>query len=84
MSFMQSGIRGRWIFVSLLFIGMYLGTMVGAALAQSSVGTIRGTVTLEQNGDPMHKVVVVIVQLGRTMETNDQGQYQFDQVPNGT
>jgi iron complex outermembrane receptor protein len=41
-------------------------------------------VSLAQNGDPLHKAVVVIVQLGRTVETDDAGQYQFDAVPAGT
>lgn len=84
MSFLQSGFRGKCMIVSLLLFGVLFGFMAGTAFAQTSSGTVRGTVTLAENGDPLHKAVVVIVQLGRTMETDDQGQYQFDQVPSGT
>jgi iron complex outermembrane receptor protein len=56
----------------------------GELRAQAPSGTIRGRVTLAENGDPLHKAAVLIVQLGRTVETNDTGEYQFDRVPDGT
>jgi len=88
MSFWHDGFRGNRLRVSSVLFGILFGVLLGAgagtAFAQTSPGTIRGTVTLAQNGDPLHKAVVVIVQLGRTLETGDQGQYEFGQVPSGT
>jgi iron complex outermembrane receptor protein len=68
----------------LVLLGVLFCWPAGTAFGQAPSGTVRGTVTLAQNGDPLHKAVVVIVQLGRTMETDDNGEYQFDQVPAGT
>lgn len=53
-------------------------------VAQPSQGTLRGTVTLAANGDPLHKATVMVVQLRRNAETNEQGQYEFTNLPPGT
>lgn len=45
-------------------------------------GRIRGKVVLD-DGLPLHGVTVLIVQLGRSMETDKKGSYQFDRVPSG-
>jgi iron complex outermembrane receptor protein len=58
--------------------------VAAAANSDTGWGTIRGTVTLARTGVPLHQVTVLIVQLGRTKETNEKGTYQFDQVPAGT
>jgi iron complex outermembrane receptor protein len=55
----------------------------GSAGAQSG-GTLKGTVTLAANGDPLHKASVRIVQLRRSVETEDDGSYEFRDVPPGT
>jgi iron complex outermembrane receptor protein len=46
-------------------------------------GTIRGKVTLERNGDPVHHAKVLLIKTGRTIETNEDGTYEFRDVPVG-
>jgi iron complex outermembrane receptor protein len=46
-------------------------------------GTLRGTVTLGDSGQPLHHVLVTILQLKRTTETDDAGTYEFQNVPPG-
>jgi iron complex outermembrane receptor protein len=56
------------------------------AFAQSSNGaatTLRGTVTLGESGKPVHNVLVTILQLKRTVYTDDDGKYEFQGVPPG-
>ena len=47
-------------------------------------GTLRGTVVLAQQDLAMDKVTVLIVQLGRTTRTDENGIYEFHEVPEGT
>jgi iron complex outermembrane recepter protein len=49
--------------------------------AQSN-GALRGKVTLA-NGSPVHNVKVTIIQLRRSTETNEEGGYEFSNVPPG-
>ena len=54
------------------------------ALAQSqATGTVRGVVTLEDTGKPVHGVAVTILQLRRSVMTGDDGTYEFQNVPAG-
>jgi iron complex outermembrane receptor protein len=57
-------------------------SLPGGIFAQSG-GTLRGTVTLETSGKPVHGVTVTILQLKRSVETNDDGVYEFQNVPPG-
>jgi iron complex outermembrane receptor protein len=52
------------------------------ALGQSS-GTVRGTITLGDNGQPVHGVLVTILQLRRDSYTDKDGKYEFQGVPVG-
>jgi len=53
-------------------------------LAQSgATGTVRGAVTLEDTGKPVHGVAVTILQLRRSVMTGDDGTYEFQNVPAG-
>ena len=52
------------------------------ALGQST-GTLRGTVTLGDSGKPVHNVLITILQLKRTVDTDDDGKYEFPNVPPG-
>ena len=61
------------IFVSLISL---------PALAQSTA-TLRGTVTLGDSGKPVHNVLITILQLKRTVDTDDEGKYEFHDVPAG-
>jgi iron complex outermembrane receptor protein len=49
-----------------------------------SVGAIKGKVTLEGQGVPIHNVIVIITQLKLSTQTDDEGQYEFRDVPVGT
>jgi iron complex outermembrane receptor protein len=53
-----------------------------SALAQSNA-TLKGTVTLGESGKPIHNVLITILQLKRTVGTNEAGQYEFQNVPPG-
>ena len=44
---------------------------------------IRGTVTLERGGGPLHHATVLVVQLSRSVETGAGGGFEFRQVPPG-
>jgi iron complex outermembrane receptor protein len=52
--------------------------------AEPLAGTLRGTVKLEANGQPLHKARVLIPSLGRSTETNEAGEFEFRNVPPGT
>ncbi|MBK8465790.1 MAG: TonB-dependent receptor [Chloracidobacterium sp.] len=52
------------------------------SLAQSN-GTIRGGVTSQVNNAPLANVTVQITQLGRSVETNENGVYEFANVMPG-
>jgi iron complex outermembrane receptor protein len=52
------------------------------ALGQST-GTLRGTITLGDTGKPIHHVLVTLLQLKRVVDTDDQGVYEFQNVPPG-
>ncbi len=52
------------------------------AFAQST-GTIRGTITTDVNSAAISGVSVEITQLRRTAETDENGAYQFNDVPPG-
>ena len=70
--------RTALLSASLLFC---MAFALGAA-AQDT-GVIEGTVTLP-TGDPAHRTSVLIAELGRLVETEDDGTYRIDQLPTGT
>jgi iron complex outermembrane receptor protein len=49
-----------------------------------ATGTLKGTVTLEASGKPVHGVIVTILQLKRSVDTGDDGTYEIQNVPPGT
>ncbi|MDQ3010853.1 MAG: TonB-dependent receptor, partial [Acidobacteriota bacterium] len=60
--------------------------LTAMAFSQSGVqpgGAVQGKVTLSSNGAPVHNVKVTIIQLRRSTETNDDGTYEFRNVPQG-
>lgn len=66
-----------------LFLLLALFSMVSLpALAQSNA-TLRGTVTLGDTSKPVHNVLVTILQLRRTVDTDENGKYEFSNVPPG-
>lgn len=64
-------------------IVVFLCSVSEVGLAQAN-GTLKGTVTLETSGKPVHNVAVTITQLKRTAETDENGTYEFQNVPPGS
>ena len=53
-------------------------------LAQTTAGaTLRGTVTLGDTDKPVHHVLITILQLKRSTDTDESGKYEFRDVPPG-
>jgi iron complex outermembrane receptor protein len=56
------------------------------ALAQTTTkttATLRGTVTLGDSDKPVHNVLITVLQLKRTIDTDDNGKYEFTDLPPG-
>ncbi|HEX8721522.1 MAG TPA: TonB-dependent receptor [Pyrinomonadaceae bacterium] len=51
---------------------------------QQAGGTVRGTIKLADGGTPLHNVIVNLVQLKRSAETDEDGAFEFQNVPPGT
>jgi iron complex outermembrane receptor protein len=66
----------------LTFACFWLFGFINPAWSQN-VGTIEGTVTLP-NGDLAHQASVLISELGRVVETDEDGRFRFDDVVTGT
>jgi iron complex outermembrane recepter protein len=64
------------VLVLLLFVSPF-------ALAQNA-GVIKGTTSLEERDLSLPHVIVLVSELGRSVETNDDGAFEFQQVPPGT
>lgn len=71
--------KNKELFILLAFA---LLTLPMAAFAQSG-GTIRGTITNDVNKTPVGGVSVEITQLRRSAETDENGAYQFTDIPPG-
>lgn len=71
----------RRVFLALIVAGLFNFP----AFAQSATGsaTLRGTVTLGESGKPVHNVLITIVQLKRTVSTDEEGHYEFTALPPG-
>ena len=56
-----------------------------SAFAQTSpgTGTLRGTVTLGDSGKPIHNVLITVLQLKRTVGTDESGNYEIQNLPPG-
>src|SRR5688572_11277281 len=52
------------------------------AMGQPSA-VLKGTVTLGESGKPIHNVLITILQLKRTVGTDEQGNYEFQNLPPG-
>jgi iron complex outermembrane receptor protein len=63
--------------------GGFAGGLFGQAPAGGG-GSIRGKIILADGGTPLHNVIVNLVQLKRSTETDDDGSYEFQNVPPGT
>jgi iron complex outermembrane receptor protein len=68
--------------ISFIFIGLISFSVFGQATA-TGTGTLRGTVTLGDSGQPIHNAIITILQLKRSVDTDDKGQYEFTNLPPG-
>jgi len=61
-----------------------IGVFSSHALSQTApTATLRGNVILGGTGKPIHNALITILQLKRTVDTDDQGRYEFQGVPPG-
>ena len=68
----------------ILFTLLALGQFGLPGFAQSPpTATLRGTVTLATTGKPVHNVMITVLQLKRTVTTDDDGHYEFTDLPPG-
>jgi iron complex outermembrane receptor protein len=69
----------------LLFAFILISLIGVSALGQTAArtATLSGTVTLGENGKPVHNVLITILQLKRTIDTDDNGKYEFQGLPAG-
>lgn len=65
--------------LKVLFVSLLLAS---PAIAQSGA-TLRGVATLGDSGKPIHNVLITVLQLKRTVSTDDEGQYEFTGLPPG-
>ena len=72
------------IFRRILIALIVLGSSTLPALAQPSTtaATLRGTTTLG-DGKPIHNVLITVIQLKRTVSTDDNGRYEITNLPPG-
>jgi len=49
-----------------------------------STGTLRGTVTIQSTGDPLHHATITVSRVGRVVETGEDGKYEITGLPPGT
>ena len=73
----------RRILIAGLFVVLILQAAVPSARAQTG-GTIRGKISLSDNDRPLHNVIVTVVELRRSTETDEAGVFELQQVPPGT
>ncbi|MEK6325444.1 MAG: TonB-dependent receptor [Acidobacteriota bacterium] len=69
--------------ISGILVMVFICSLPGFCFGQANA-TLKGTVTLETSGKPVHGVTVTVLQLKRSVETNDDGAYEFQNVPPGS
>jgi iron complex outermembrane receptor protein len=79
---MESNMRQRNGLV-VLFTPLVCLLLTAGVYAQN-YGTIRGTVKVADTGTVLHNVIVTVVQLRRSVETDENGAFEIQQVPPGT
>ena len=68
--------------ISVIFISLISFSAFGQAAA-TGTGTLRGTVTLGDSGKPIHNAIITILQLKRSVDTDDNGQLRIQDLPPG-
>ena len=72
----------RWI--ATCFAALAAAAALAAPVRAQETGAVRGTVTLEENGDPVHGAVVLVVGTGGFALTDEQGAFTLENVPAGS
>jgi iron complex outermembrane recepter protein len=72
----------RTIMLKFSLVLIFFALFSPSVVAQSN-GSLRGTVTLGDSEKPIHNVLVTILQLRRIANTDDNGKYEFQDVPAG-
>ncbi|HEY9281983.1 MAG TPA: TonB-dependent receptor [Pyrinomonadaceae bacterium] len=67
-----------------LIVSLLIALFLPAAARAQATGTIRGKITLADNDRPMHNVIVTVVELRRSTETDEEGVFELTQIPPGT
>jgi iron complex outermembrane receptor protein len=67
-----------------IFISIVCITALRASAQQTGSATLSGTVTLAEAGTSVHGATMTILQLRRSVVTDDNGKYEFENVPPGT
>jgi iron complex outermembrane receptor protein len=73
----------RRVFITSFIAALSLSAAAFSAQAQAT-GTIHGKISLADNDRPMHNVIVTLVELRRSTQTDEQGVFELTQVPPGT
>jgi iron complex outermembrane recepter protein len=68
--------------VNSLLLVLFISILAAPISAQSNA-TLTGAVTLGDTNKPIHNVLVTILQLKRTVGTDDDGKYEFKDLPPG-
>jgi iron complex outermembrane receptor protein len=76
-------VRNNFLKTMFRFALVFVLSSLGVSAFGQSTATLRGTVTLGGSGKPIHNVLVTILQLKRTVDTDDNGKYEFQGIPAG-
>lgn len=81
---MINSVRNNFLRTTFRFAVVFALCLFGslAAFGQSTA-TLRGTVTLGESGKPVHNTLMTILQLNRTVGTDENGKYEFQAVTPG-
>lgn len=74
--------RATRVLLSLTLISL-CGFSLQAQTASTATGTLRGKVTLGDSGKPIHNVLITVLQLKRTVGTDENGNYEIQNLPPG-
>jgi iron complex outermembrane receptor protein len=64
-------------------LGLALFSLICSPAFGQATATLKGKVTLGESGKPIHNVLITLLQLKRTVGTDDDGNYEFQNLPPG-
>jgi iron complex outermembrane receptor protein len=64
-------------------LAIVFATTINFPVFGQSTATLRGKVTLADTGRPIHNVLITILQLRRSVTTDENGEFEFQSVPQG-